>query len=312
VVQYRPRFASLPTDHAMHCGYDPAPFIGDADLVLVLECDVPWLPDHAAPASGAKVVHLGTDPLYARYPIRGFRADLSVAGDAAAILAGLAAAPVAAAAHSRRVEIAGFRAKLARMPDVPPAAMSNRWVTHCLNEAMDQDTLVFNEYPLVLEELTVTRPGRYYAHSPAGGLGWAMGAALGAKLARPDATVVAAVGDGTYMFGNPTPFHFVSRAMGLPVLTLVFNNRRWAAVHRATLSIYPQGHAAAEAEPIFSTLEPSPDYEKLVEASGGYGERVDDPAALPAALQRALHAVRVERRQAVLNIITEVVYSRTS
>ncbi|MBK8064447.1 MAG: hypothetical protein IPK29_10615 [Betaproteobacteria bacterium] len=123
---------------------------------------------------------------------------------------------------------------------------------------------------------------------------------------------MAAVGDGTYMFGNPTPFHFVSRAQDLPVLTVVFNNRRWGAVHRSTLSLYPQGAAAAEEEPPFSTLEPSPDYEKLVEACGGYGERVDDPAEVPAALARALHAVRVERRQAVLNVITEINYARTS
>jgi acetolactate synthase-1/2/3 large subunit len=52
-----------------------------------------------------------------------------------------------------------------------------------------------------------------------------------------------------------------------------------------------------------ATLDPSPDYEKLVEASGGYGEKVTDPAELPAALRRALHAVRVEQRQAVLNLI---------
>jgi len=120
------------------------------------------------------------------------------------------------------------------------------------------------------------------------------------------------VGDGTYMFGNPTPFHFVSRAQGLPVLTVVFNNRRWGAVHRSTLSLYPRGHASQETQPPFSTLEPSPDYEKLVEASGGYGEKVEDPAELPAALGRALHAVRNEKRQAVLNVITEIDYARTS
>jgi len=106
--------------------------------------------------------------------------------------------------------------------------------------------------------------------------------------------------------------HMVSRALGLPVLFVVFNNRRWGAVHRATLSMYPDGYAAQEPEPPFATLEPSPDYEQIVTASGGYGERVDDPAELPAALQRALHAVRVEGRQAVLNVICEAVYARTS
>jgi acetolactate synthase-1/2/3 large subunit len=190
--------------------------------------------------------------------------------------------------------------------------MTPRWVTACIDAAKDEDTILINEYPFVLEELTVDRPGRFFAHSPAGGLGWAMGAALGAKLGRPSATVIAGIGDGTYMFGNPTPVHMVSRALGLPVLFVVFNNRRWGAVHRATLSMYPDGYAAQEPEPPFATLEPSPDYEQIVTASGGYGERVDDPAELPAALQRALHAVRVEGRQAVLNVICEAVYARTS
>jgi acetolactate synthase-1/2/3 large subunit len=36
---------------------------------------------------------------------------------------------------------------------------------------------------------------------------------------------------------------------------------------------------------------------------GGYGERVDKPDDLPAALGRALHAVKVEGRQALLNLI---------
>ena len=89
VVQYRPRFASLSTEHPMHAGYDPAPYLRDADLVLVLECDVPWIPDHAQPRADAKVVQLGRDPLFARYPLRGFRSDLTITGDAAAILQAL-------------------------------------------------------------------------------------------------------------------------------------------------------------------------------------------------------------------------------
>lgn len=304
VVQYRPRFASLPSDHPMHAGYDPAPFLADADLVLVLECDVPWIPDTCAPRAGVPVIHLGLDPLYARYPMRSFRADLAVVGAPEAILDALARA---VGEHATR----NFPKPAAR-PRLAPGVMSNAWVTQCIDDAKGADAILINEYPLALDRLSLSQHGRYFSHSPAGGLGWAMGAALGAKLARPGATVIAAVGDGTYMFGNPTPFHFVSRAQDLPVLTVVFNNRRWGAVHRSTLSLYPDGHAAGEAEPPFSTLEPSPDYEMLVRASGGHGERVDDPAGLPAALERALHAVQVEHRQAVLNVITDIDYSRTS
>jgi acetolactate synthase-1/2/3 large subunit len=54
-------------------------------------------------------------------------------------------------------------------------------------------------------------------------------------------------------------------------------------------------------------LEPPPDFEKVITASGGYGERVDDPDELAPALQRALHAVKVEKRQALLNVICQMV-----
>ena len=50
-------------------------------------------------------------------------------------------------------------------------------------------------------------------------------------------------------------------------------------------------------------LTPSPRYEKIVAAHDGYGEMVDDPQELPAALQRALKVVKEEKRQAVLNVI---------
>mgnify|MGYP000022700514 FL=1 len=168
------------------------------------------------------------------------------------------------------------------------AALSAKYTSACINKLLGDDTLVVNEYPLVLEELEIRSPCRYYASAPAGGLGWGLGAALGAKLASPDKTVICCVGDGAYMFGNPTASHFVSEAMKLPVLFVVFNNARWAAVHRSTLAMYPKGVAAGMKEPPFATLEPSPRFEKTVEASGGYGVRVSDAGELMPALERAL------------------------
>lgn len=319
VVQYRPRYMALPTDHPMHCGYNPTPFVTQADLVIVLESDVPWIPDEVGPIT-ATVVQVGLDPLFQRYPMRSFAADIAIMSDTATLLERLMDVLPhegdTRLVEARRLEITHQRRSSGVASQFPegraPAQMTPRWVTACINAAKDDETILINEYPFVLEELTIDRPGTFFAHSPAGGLGWAMGAALGAKLGRPSATVIAGIGDGTYMFGNPTPTHMVSRALGLPVLFIIFNNRRWGAVHRATLSMYPQGYAAQEAEPPFATLEPSPDFEQIVMASGGYGERVDDPAELPAALQRALRAVREEGRQAVLNVICEAVYARTS
>jgi acetolactate synthase-1/2/3 large subunit len=46
-----------------------------------------------------------------------------------------------------------------------------------------------------------------------------------------------------------------------------------------------------------------PAFEQVCAAAGGYGERVEDPSTLPAALERAIRAVTVEKRQALLNVI---------
>ena len=62
-----------------------------------------------------------------------------------------------------------------------------------------------------------------------------MGTALGLKLAESDRLVVAGIGDGSYFFNNPSVVHFVGQAYDLPLLTVIFNNRRWNAVRMATL-----------------------------------------------------------------------------
>jgi acetolactate synthase-1/2/3 large subunit len=56
-------------------------------------------------------------------------------------------------------------------------------------------------------------------------------------------------------------------------------------------------------KPPLIDLDELPAFEQVCAAAGGYGERVEDPAVLPEALQRAVRAVTVEKRQALLNVI---------
>lgn len=309
VVQYRPRYLSIPCSSSVHAGYDATALLPDADLVLVVENDVPWLPDNVSPAPDAKIIHIGRDPLYVGYPIRGFRSDLTLQGSTSEVLQALTGPQRSPTSRSAWIKAATqWRQKV---PSVGHT-LSNQYVSRCIAEAMDENSVLVNEYTFALEELRVNSHDGFFAHSPAGGLGWAMGASMGIRMARPNATVFAAIGDGTYMFGNPTPTHFVSASRDLPFITVIYNNRRWAAVHRATLSMYPQGAAAAQQTPVFATLEPAPDYERIVEASGGLGLRVENVSELKPAIERAVHAVRKERRQAVINVLTEASYTRTS
>ena len=319
VVQYRPRTLALSTEHPMHAGWDPHGLLPHADLVLVVDCDVPWIPMQGGPNAEASVLHIGPDPLFARYPMRSFRTDLALGGQVAPILThlrerALRHAPAAVTIEARRQSI-GTRSEETRNKargGATSGTLTGKWASACINRVLDADTILVNEYPIVLEEMTIREPGRYFGSSSAGGLGWGLGAALGAKLAAPEKTVICAVGDGAYMFGNPTPAHFVSESMKLPVLFVVFNNARWAAVHRSTLAMYPKGAAAQAKQPPFAVLEPSPRYEKVIEASGGHGERVTDASELMPALERALRVVKEERRQALLNVCLEASYIKTS
>jgi acetolactate synthase-1/2/3 large subunit len=51
-----------------------------ADVIVVLEADVPWVPKHKAPRPDAKIIHIGADPIFENYPLRGFPCDLAISG----------------------------------------------------------------------------------------------------------------------------------------------------------------------------------------------------------------------------------------
>jgi acetolactate synthase-1/2/3 large subunit len=314
VAHFWPSRLALATDHPMHVGFDSGPWLEDADAVVVLDAMVPWIPRNHALCDGCRVIQIGPDPLFADLPMRSFSAHLAIAAAVPAALNALGAALAergldrADATASRRAQITernadrkeALRTAIEQGRGTP---MSPAWISHCLDQVKDEDAVLFNELACDPAAMTFTRPGCFFSHSLAGGLGWGLPAALGAKLALRDRLVIAAVGDGSYMFANPVACHQVGEALRLPVLTVVFNNGVWNAVRKTTRAVYPDGFAARSNRMPLSSLEPSPAYEKIVEASGGYGERVETADQLPAALERALQAVRKEKRQVLLNVL---------
>ncbi|HTQ32571.1 MAG TPA: thiamine pyrophosphate-requiring protein [Stellaceae bacterium] len=311
VVEHRQRHLSLSAAHPCHLGYDPAPFVKEADAILVLEMDVPWIPSRVQPPADCRVIHLGVDPLCARYPIRGFPSDVAITSAVRLALPKLAAAMTVgdsilverrdALATRRATQRAGWAKLRDEMETQSPIHPS--WVSHCLSEARANNSILVNEYTLLPEHCPSTEPGSYFGSSPAAGLGWGAGAALGVKLAKPGAQVTCILGDGSYIFSNPVAVHHAATMHKLPVLTIVINNAMWGAVRRATLGMYPDGEAARSNKPPFIDLDDLPAFETICAASGGYGERVEDPAALPGAMKRALEAVD-GGQQALLNVIS--------
>jgi acetolactate synthase-1/2/3 large subunit len=181
--------------------------------------------------------------------------------------------------------------------------MSPGFVARRLAEALPEDAVLFSELGCDPSVMGFTRPGSYFGFPPAGGLGWGLPAALGAKLAQPERTVVATVGDGSYLFANPVACHQAAEALDLLVLTVVMNNGRWNAVDKTTRLVYPDGHAARANRMPLTSLQPAPDYALIAQASRGFGLRVERAEDLAAALSVALDAVRRERRQALLDVV---------
>lgn len=313
VLQHKPRYLSLPSSHPMNIGYDPARFVGEADVALVIESDVPWIPVHGEPKLDCKVIQCGLDPLFTRIPIRGFPCDLGITASPVTALAALGKALANKIDDStvarRRERIAAFRkglmAERAKVRDSASASwpISMAWVSHCLDAAKDANTIVVNEYTLDLNHCAFERADLYFGSSSASGLGWGAGAALGAKIATPDQTVVAVMGDGAFMFSNPAAVHHAAAMHDLPVLFVVTNNSRWNAVRRSTLAMYPDGRTSKSNTAPFMELGKLPAFEQICESAGGYGERVEVASELPAAFERAMAVVRNEGRQALLNVI---------
>jgi acetolactate synthase-1/2/3 large subunit len=313
VITHNPRTVCLPSSHSMHFGFEPGALLTDADLVLVLESDVPWIPHLQNPPAGCRVAHIGEDPFYVRYPMRSFPSDLAVQAGATQALEQLARA-VEPRLQMADARIAARRARLTdRMrtrraqlakDSAPGPTISPEYLSRAIGEAVGKDAIIINEYPLRPDHCAREKPGTFFALGPAGGLGWGLGAALGAKLAAPEEFVVATLGDGAYMFANPMVGHWVSAVHNLPILTVVFNNSRYGAVRRATLSMFKEGAAGENDGRTLADLDPSPPFEEMARAQGAHAERVEKPADLAAALARARAVVVNDRRQALLNVIT--------
>jgi len=307
-------YVNFPKSNPLYAGGEDGGALGDADTVVVLEADVPWTTSRGGPAPDAWIIGIGEDPLYSSYPVRGFHVDSNLAGSPRLTLQALVTAVEeigvdSAAVQARKDKLAQTaqqrRNALRESADAArnESPISKAWFSRCLADVLDDRTILLNELGLDVSQMEFNHPGTFFGTPPSGGLGWALGAALGAKLAAPDKTIICCVGDGSYIFGSGTAAHMVSEAQDLPILIIVWNNGIWNAVQSATRSVYSDGHAVQTDNFAVSTLSQSFRYEMVCQAAGGYAERVEDPQEVPAAIERALKAVREEKRQALLNVI---------
>lgn len=314
VCQYWAIALAMSADHPSYVGQDPMPWVEEADLIVVIDSLAPWSPEIHRLADGCKVVHIGPDPLDHRFPVRNFRADLAITSEIGPALEALERSVGegfvdAGVVSERRERLTAHRAArldvlaVAEGTADSDAPITKEFAASVLREALrGRRCTVVSELGLPLDHLGLVEHGAWRQEPHSGGLGWGMPTALGIRLADPERLVVAAVGDGSYLFANPVACHHVAEVHGIPLLTLVLNNRGYGAVRASVRGMYPNGYAAKTDDVPLTSLSPSPEFRLVAESCRAYAETVTRRDGLAGAIERALEQVAVHRRQALLDI----------
>jgi acetolactate synthase I/II/III large subunit len=232
--------------------------------------------------------------------------DVAIAGDCAAVLEQLAGAwPGEAAALDAWVEQARGGARMsfeqwsAECDRPATGGIHPGWLARevaAFVETLGPSTTVSDGGDSVLwgiAFLRAHRPGTHlYIGSALGTLGIGLPFAIAAKAARPDEPVVLFTGDGA--FGLSAMELDTAQRHDLPVVVVVVNNGGWGDVRHEQRAFYGE---EADSGAVLSGMR----YDRLAEAVGGHGERVESPDQLRPALRRAVDSGVV----AVVDCVTD-------
>ena len=291
--------------------------IKTADLILVADCDVPWIPTQCKPSDSAKVIHVDVDPLKQQIPvfyipsIATFRAESATAfkqineyiasNDSLKQFA--SSAENTALGERRQETFQKARNAIAELASLPSggdeAPLNVSYLMSQVRTGCPIDTIWAIEAVtlagLVADQVAAFHP-KSWINCGGGGLGWSGGGALGIKLAtdlenggkNKGKFVCQVVGDGTYLFSVPGSVYWVSRRYNIPILTIVLNNKGWNAPRKSMLLVHPDGDASrATNEELNISFAPTPDYAGIAKAASG-GEIWAGCAATVADLGRLL------------------------
>ena len=314
VVQSWPYAVNLRSNHPMNLRMQGLDWLAESDVIVTIDAAVPWVPRRFKPRADATILHLSADPTYSMYPYRDFPAARLIFGSSlhglrmlGEALSGAGIDETRLARRAKDIAIivdAAARRRQARIAEAKlQTPISAVWTAHCVNKVKSANTCIVNELGIPFDCLEFSGDELFIGETTAGGLGSGVGFGLGAKLAEPSRSVICCVGDGSFMFGNPTPAFVVADALKIPILIIVANNGMWYAVEQSTVDIYPGGDAAADDKPPLTQFGSSPDYAALAGACGAYGETIADAGDLEAALRRGLER-NAAGQAALINVMT--------
>jgi len=278
----------------------------EADMVITFEAEVPWLPGMNEPPGNAYIAAIDHDPIRGRIPSYDFSANIRLTADPLLGIKALTAELKSRMTDADKKNAADRKerwtkhskeawAKLeadakSRATKTP---IDPLWVSYQLGQALDDNCIVFDETlatPRLRDFLHISKPRSYFKQNGSSG-GWSPGAALGAKFAAPDRDIIAACGDGFYMFGTPGPALWAAAHYKKPFMAVVYVNRSYSTGTLAVSDKYPDSFAQKAGYP-GGYFDPPIDFAKEAEACGAYGENVRDPAEVGPAFKRGLQQIR--------------------
>jgi acetolactate synthase I/II/III large subunit len=309
-------FLNFPRNHPLHGGFNFPEYLKETDMIFLLGAVAPWHPASAGPGENVKVAVLDEDPLRNAMPYWGFKNDLCLAGDLESSLE-LLLDQVKKRVAGDDLQRAQRKATLSRryeerrqawdktalaFKDAKP--IDTRWVAYELNRVLPPDAIVVEEtitHRLAIHQyLHSVKPGSYFAGSN-GGLGTGLGTALGVKAAAPKRPVLCLIGDGAFNYDPALAALGCAQELGLPILIIIFNNLGYLSMKTGVPKYYPDGWATRTNTFVGTSIAPSPDYATIARAFDGYGEKVEEPGEVRAALQRGLRAI-AQGQTALLDI----------
>jgi len=296
---------NFPTTHPLY-GTGPEP--KDADAVLVIETPMPWIHPDQGPSPEAAVAWIDPDPVQSRYKTMEFRADLWLPVDAAAAARAIHDQATGMLSKSDMSRIEERRERLEQRKRKQEEAseerarrasrrtpLDPRWVSYQIQQMLEPEALLLDDALSNSNSLREynrrSLPSTYFRRCASSG-GWGIGAAVGAKLAKPNRDVVLATGDGFFMFGSPLEALWAASYHKAPFLSVVYTNRSYSTGTLGLKSTYPRGETVRQENYAGGVFDPPPDFAKLAETVNGYGETVSEPEEVAPALQRGLAQVR--------------------
>ncbi|MCB5426429.1 thiamine pyrophosphate-requiring protein [Altererythrobacter sp. CC-YST694] len=277
-------------------------FLNQADLIFGIGCSFSETAFGVSMPGHVPIIHSTLDPADFN---KGVRCEMALAGDAQLTLAMLVAAcrrlldgprdPSAVIREITAVEQAWMQEwlPLLESEDAPLSPYRVLWE---LQRTVDvPNTIITHDAGSPRDQLTPfwksRSPLSYIGWGKSTQLGYGLGLAMGAKLACPDKLCINVWGDAAIGFTG-MDFETAVRER-TPILSILLNNSAMAI----ELPVMP---VATEK---FRSTDISGDYAAFARALGGYGERIERPEDIAAAIRRGIEAT--ERGQpALLEFIT--------